>query len=513
MAAFSRLLKVGSMSDAMGVYVPAMVLQKALALGRLVGLAYLMSRAGPQYGMWRIGLTVAVLAAPVLAFGAGPGLRRHVSTYAARGQLGVFYRRVRWFVPLVCLATGCIALACSGVITRGVIVSKARAARIDLPYGAQWALCVAALANGVVMGVYQSVVGFIVGMRAYRLVSVVEVAFNVLFAVLAAVAALVWPTGLALLCAHLAAVGITLAGAAWALHVLVARSTGDERASPQSPAPGASEMLGRLMRFGVGAMAATVGLLAAQSVSLYMVNRQMGKGPAGVYGLFAQLGQPVFMIASAAWTVVLTHAASQWASARRDEAMADLQTHYKAIATAAMTLAVLMLAAAPLWVRLLPEAFGQGLGLLCGLFLLYQSLAHMALMHIVARLHERPWVVGVSALAGGAVNAALALWWLPRWGLAGAAWAAGVGMYAGGGAVAVGYLLVTRTKPALSTCAVLAAPGLFLLGSVAPAWTIAAAWACVLGVAAKTNWVFSAEEKARIARVMGRWGGVFRPKR
>jgi len=451
MAARGRLLKVGSMGDALGVYVPAMVVQKAVALGRLVLLAYLMSRAGPQYGMWRIGLMVAVLAAPVLAVGAGPGLRRYVSMYEARGQLRTFYRRVRWFVPLLCVAAGGVGLACSGLITRGVIVSKARAAEIDLTYGAQWALCIAALANGVMMGVYQGVVGFIVGMRAYRLVSVVEVAFNVLFAVLAVVVVTVCPTGVALLCAHLAAVGITLAGAAWALHVLVARSTDDVCQSPELPCPSASAMLGRLVRFGAGAMVATVGLLAAQSVSLYMVNRQMGKGPAGVYGLFAQLGQPIFMVASAAWTVVLTHAARRWEASQRDEALADLQTSFKAIATAAMTLAVLVLASGPLWVRLLPATFRGGLVLMCGLLLLFQSLTHLALMHIVARLHERPCVVAVSAVVGGAANAALAWRWLPSWGLVGAAWAAGVGMYVGGGAVAVGYLLITPPKQELRT--------------------------------------------------------------
>ena len=504
MAAFGPLLKVGSMGDALGVYVPAMALQKAVGLARLVLLAYLMSRAPQQYGMWRIGLMVAVLAAPVLAMGAGQGLRRYVSMYEARGQLGAFYRRVRWFGPLLCVATGCVAVACSGLITRGVIVSRSRAAEIDLAYGAQWALCIAALANGVVMAIYQGVVGFIVGLRAYRLVSVVEVAFNVLFAVLAAVVVTVWPTGLALLWAHLAAVGVTLAGAAWALHVLVARSTAHERRTPDSTAPAASDMLGRLVRFGVGAMAATVGLLAAQSVSLYMVNRHAGKGPAGVYGLFAQLAQPIFMVASAAWTVVLTHAARRWEAGQRGEALGDLQTRFKAIATAAMTLAVVVLAAGPLWVPLLPETFGAGLGLLCGLLLLFQSLTHMALMHIIARLHERPYVVAVSAVVGGAVNAALACWWLPWWGLAGAAWAAGVGMYAGGGAVAVGYLLITRTKLELRTYAVLAAPGLFLLGAVAPAWTVAAVWAGVIAIAATTEWLFSADEKARIAGVIGR---------
>ena len=39
MSFLPRLLKVGSMTEALGVYVPAMILQKALGLGRVLVLA------------------------------------------------------------------------------------------------------------------------------------------------------------------------------------------------------------------------------------------------------------------------------------------------------------------------------------------------------------------------------------------------------------------------------------------------------------------------------------------
>ena len=501
MAALSRLLKVSSMTDALGLYVPAMIVQKAVGLGRLVLLAYMMSRVPHQYGMWGLGLMVATLAAPLLAIGAGQGIRRYVGTYEARGQLEAFYRRVRWFVPVVCIATGCIALGFSGPITRGVIVSRAQAGATDLPYRQQLAVCIVALANAVVMAMHQGVVGFMAGMRAYRLVSVLEVFLSVLFTALACVGVAFHPTGLAVLWAHLAAVLLTLVLGVCALGVLVRRSAGPGRAAEGCKPTG---MLRRLVRFGLGAMLAVLSLATAQSVSLYIVNRWEGKAAAGIYALFAQLSQPVFFVACAAWTVIMTHSVARWESGDRDGAMRRLQTGYKAVAVATMTLSVGVLAAAPLWLRLLPDTFGSGGQLLGGLLMFFQSLTHLAVMTIVARLHERPVAAAVPMLLGAGLNAVLACWWLGSGGPPAAAWAAGVGMYVGGGAAALGYLLVTRTRLQCGTYVVMSAPVLLALAVRLPLWAPGAAWAAVLAASLATNRLFSGQEKHVLAEGLRR---------
>ena len=498
MAALRRLLKASPVSEALGVYVPAMLLQKAVGLGRLVLLAYLLSRVPHEYGMWGIGVMVATLAAPVLTVGIAHGLRRYASQHLARGQLRVFYRRVRWFVPLACVLAAGAALACSGPLTRWVVVSKARAARVDLPYGEQLTLCMAALANAAAMSLYQLVEGFISGLRAYRLLSVVEVGFGVLFTVIAAVVAAYCPTGLAVLWAHLAATLAAAAAGGVGLHALVRRMSAREAQAARPERWRA--MLGRLVRFGLGAMAAALCLAAAEFVSLYMVNRWEGKAAAGIYALFAQLSKPMFLMACAVWTVILTHSAARWEAGDRREALGGLETGYRLVAAGTMTLTVAALAAAPLWLGLLPSSFRGGVALLGGLLMFFQSLTHLAVMNIVARLHERPGAVAAALLAGGAVNAVLAWRWMGPWGLAGASWGAGVGMYAGGTGVAAAYLLITRTRLAPGTYVVLAAPALLALSIPGPLWAPAAAWGVVLAAALATNRVFSAEDK----RAMGR---------
>ena len=95
MSALSRLLKVGSIAESMGVYLPAMILQKAVGLLRVVLLVYLLSDAPGEYGLWGIGVMVFTVAAPLLTLGASQGLIRYVSFYEARQRLTEFYRRVR----------------------------------------------------------------------------------------------------------------------------------------------------------------------------------------------------------------------------------------------------------------------------------------------------------------------------------------------------------------------------------------------------------------------------------
>ena len=51
MAILSRLLKVGSIAHSMSVYLPAMVLQKGLGLGRLILLTYLLKDKS-EMGHW-----------------------------------------------------------------------------------------------------------------------------------------------------------------------------------------------------------------------------------------------------------------------------------------------------------------------------------------------------------------------------------------------------------------------------------------------------------------------------
>ena len=484
----SGLLKVGSIVDSLGVYLPSKIIQKAVGFARLLLFMYLMSR--DQYGLWGLGMAVFTIAAPLLTLGSHHGLTRYASLYEARGQLKAFYRRMLWCVVLVTVPTTALALAGSDLITHLVIVSHRRAA--DITYTHQRLICWAALANAMVLALYYNMLAILSGLRTYRLAAVVELLFALAFAAVGIGILHVSASGLAVLLAHLAALVISLVFGMIVLHLGI--DTLADQAPQRAETDAAGTVKGafpRVLRFGLVALIGSTLWAWAGYVSFWLTNKTRGTAEGGVYHAFLSLGQPVVFVADAIWAVVFTHVARRWESHQRGTALAVLETAFKAVAMTMMTLTILLYAAAPALAWVLPARFLGGLDLLGGLLLFFQVMIHLALLTILAKLHERPLVIAVAALAAIAANVALAMLWMPARGAAGAALAAGVGVYAAYAMVTAVYVLLCRVRLAWNTWLVLAAPALLLL----PVQVAAIAWAGVCAVTTMTHVMFSHREK------------------
>ena len=482
----SRLLKVGSIVDSLGVYLPAKIIQKAIGFARLVLFMFLMSR--DQYGLWGLGMAIFTIAAPLLTLGSHHGLTRYASLYEARGQLKAFYRHMLWCVALLAVPTTALALAGSDLITHLVIVPHGG----NIAY-TQRLICWAALANAMVLALYYNLLAILSGLRTYRLAALVELLFAVTFAAVGIGILYVSASGLAVLLAHLAALVIALVFGTVVLHLGIDVLADQARRRADADAvPGATGTLKgafpRVLRFGLVALVGSTLWAWAGYVSFWLTNKTRGTAEGGVYHAFLSLGQPVVFVADAIWAVVFTHVTRRWESNQRGTALAVLETAFKAVAMTMMTLTLLLYAAAPAFAWVLPTRFLGGLDLLPGLLLFFQVMIHLALLTILAKLHERPLVIAVAALAAIAANVALAMLWR---GAAGAAMAAGVGVGAAYALVTAVYVLVCRVRLAWNTWVVLAAPALLLL----PVRIAAIAWACVCAVTTMTHLMFSPREK------------------
>jgi len=234
------------------------------------------------------------------------------------------------------------------------------------------------------------------------------------------------------------------------------------------------------------------------------------KAQAGVFAVFLRLAQPIVFLANAAWSVIFAHVANWWESGDREMAMSRLETAYKGVCLATMSLTVLIYVSAGLWVRILPGDYRAGQAVLGGLLMFFQVICNLSLTTIVAKLRERPIVIVLCALAGGVLNVVLARWWMSAAAAGGApaaaAWAAGVGMYAGAGAVTVVYFLVARISVSPGTWFVLASPAILLL----PAWIVAPAWAGVLAAAAMTGLILRPDQKRLLLDGAGRIGRLLK---
>ncbi len=177
---FPALFKSSTLSGSLGLYVPAIALQKLLGLGRLLVFIHFMSGVPGQYNLWAAGIMVVDILSPLVCLGSNQGIARYVSVYQARGLLAAFYRRMRWGVLGLCIAMTLLA-ACGGDIIRRLAID-APDARID-PAG-QMLVVYAALACVLASALYMNLMGLLNGLRTYRLASAVELLLGVAFTLL-----------------------------------------------------------------------------------------------------------------------------------------------------------------------------------------------------------------------------------------------------------------------------------------------------------------------------------------
>ena len=174
--------------------------------------------------------------------------------------------------------------------------------------------------------------------------------------------------------------------------------------------------------------------------------------------------------------------------------MATLELSFKVIAITVMTFTIAIYATSPLWIKLLDARYQVGLDYLPGLFTLAVGISNLTMLTIPAKLHERPIIIGFGAVSGVALNILLAALWMPRWGEVGAALAAGVGMYFGGGIVMFVYLLAAKVNLRDSSYFILALPVLLLF----PIYILAPLWLVILAVCIFSPWIFSKTQKAAL---------------
>jgi len=500
-----RLYSVGTLGELMGIHVSVTVLQRFLGLIRVLVLAWML--APEHMSLWGLGVMIFTVLGPLMTLGTDTGTERYVSLFEARGRLKLFYRKMRFGVLALVLLLGAALLVSAEHITTLVIAAGKGVSGVTWDH--QVLICWLALVNAMLWALHLNVLSFLKGMRVYRVVSVVHILFSVLFTAMAVGVLWVWPTATAALVTHAVALGITLVAALGFLHFGIVLAGGrrgrggDRRKEPRdghvdrrAPKPARElprNLFGRLVTFGLISVLGTALWSVNSYISFYMLyrNQELSKSQAGVFFVFMRLAYPVMLLAQAAWAVLFVHVARRWESGQRDKAMDVLETAYKGIALAIMTLAVIVYATAPYWVLILKSQYHFGARLVGPLMMSFLSVAFMALMTMIARLNERPAVIAAAAMLSGAANVILGSIWIGEHGVTGAAYAAGVGMFIGVGLVSCVYFLAARIRLHWSTITVLPLPAILLL----PPWAAASGWTVAVAVMLTTPLIFTKDQK------------------
>jgi O-antigen/teichoic acid export membrane protein len=489
----------------MGIHVSVTILQRALGFVRVLVLAWML--APEHMSLWGLGVMLFTILGPMMTLGTDSGTERYVALFEARGRTDLFYRKMRFGVLGLVLLVGAGLLVNAEHITSLVIAAGKGVSGVTRDH--QVLICWLALVNAMLWALQLNVLSFLKGMRVYRIVSVIHILFSVLFTVMAVGVLWFWPTATAALLTHAVSLGISLVAAWGFLHFGIVHTGGRRRRGPdrrKTPRPGHVDrrapipaqklprnLFARLVTFGLISVLGTALWSVNSYISFYMLysHQELSKSQAGVFFVFMRLAHPVVLLAHAAWAVLFVHVARRWESGRRDKAMDVLETAYKGIAIAIMTLAVIIYATAPYWIRILKSQYHCGVGLVGPLMMSFLAVAFMALMTMVARLRERPAVIAAAAMVSGAANVLLANIWIEQYGVIGAAYASGVGMFIGVGLVSVVFLLASRVRLHWSTLGVLLLPAILLL----PAWAAVAGWGGAVAVMLATPLVFTTDQK------------------
>jgi len=482
------LCKVGSLSRSLAIYLPAVGAQKVLGLVRVLLFAYLMRHVQHQYGLWIAGVMLFAVGGPLATLGANHGLTRYVSLYESSGQLASFYRRIRWGVIGCVLAVVILGFIFAGQLGRYFVASEIPSSITghDVNMRVTWL----ALLNVLAGALYYDLLAVLAGMRTYRIISLLEVGFSVLLTIVGTAVLMARPTAVALLTAHMVCLSATFCAGAVVLHLAIERSGVGRAVSADHRA---IEPLVKVLRFGFVAMIGNLVWIADQYMSFHLTNRRFGKNSAAVFGVFLQLAQPAFLLASSAWSVIFTYAAKQWETSDRRLAVDLLETAYKSVVLVTTAVAIAILAAVPVWNVIVPVQYRQGFQLLGELVMFFGVLSNLAMLTMLAKLQERPWIIVVAAFAGGVANLLVAWWLMPlfEFGPKGAALAAGVGMYIGAGLVSAVYFPLCGIRLGWWTYLLMASPVILLL----PPAIAGGVWSAVLVAAMATRWVFSRSQR------------------
>jgi len=487
------------MAESLGVYVPAKVLGKALALGRMLMFVYLLDRL--EYGLWSIGMMLAMFAAPLVGLSCHQGIIRYVSGQEAAGKIGEFYRRLRLpLLAIILISTG-LAMAGSGVITDLVITAKPEvSAGVQRPV--LLGICWAAIANAALLAGLWNVLAIFYGLRMYIAAAGLELLFAVGFFAVGGVALTRPGSAILLMWLHAAMVAALLLTSLALLPSALARAKvaalAENHSSQAKPKP--KHPMGAVIRFSLAGMAGMLAWMAAGYFGLWKTNRDFGPSLAAVFAVFFILAQSIAFLAEATWAVVLPHATRLWETAGPGEAKQLLASSYKTIAAALMTLAVAVYLSQSLWKQLLPEKYdiAQSTMLLAGLMTIFQVTSHMGLLMMLAKLRQQPVFHALAALAGLACGAAFTIFLLKNPSPPAIAFWLGAGIYLGSGAVATAYFTIIKPAMPAGCYILLAAPAILLL----PPPVAALAWAGFLAVAATTRIIFTKAEKQQIINRM-----------
>jgi O-antigen/teichoic acid export membrane protein len=298
------------------VYMPAVMVSRALALIRLLLVARILGEARKgQYGVYQQALVLMNWLVPVVMFGLGDVAERYAARFEREGRLAWWVRRHAVRLAATGLAAATLLIAATPWVGRNIF-------HLDPSAGRAWMLDATCAAAIIFLALYQYVAALLRGMRAYNAVAGMEVTSAILLLILSTLAA-IHGSAVGLVYMYAVSVGVPMlffAGLAWS------------RINAPTTAAGAPRSV-RLSRFGRWALVRLLLMMSFGFLSVWGVGylaAQAGWPSRDVQEAQAEYAIPYRMaellsyIAITAWASTYGIAAKFWAHGQTRRARAEL---------------------------------------------------------------------------------------------------------------------------------------------------------------------------------------------
>ena len=516
------------------VYLPSMILQKGLGMVRLVWLTRLVETT--QWAIWTIGLMIFSLVGPAITLGANHGIARYTSLYEVQDRLGEFYKKAKLIILSLAICFTILiwiswAQVRDWIFLFNEFISQKQTIKATL---IDSKISCAIIGNIFMLGIYVCLTSFICALRLYRLAAVVEIFFTLSFSTIAICWTSFNSTAEAILFSHLISLIATIILGIYFAELAVRKMQNQEvkqqfETEPQfvvptdvsdeletslqaaidptenlaknnrkiiSPTIATSGKLIQIARFSIFSMVSTLIWSSVSYIGFIMVYLCWSAQHAGPFAAVQSVCQRIIFIANAAWGVLFAHVAKRWESQNKAGALYILETAFKGISLLVSTLAVLLIISAPLWVKVLAKNYQFAETCIPGIIMFFATASNLTLLTILAKLHEKPIIISIAALVGGAAIIALGAITINRadqseMNFELAARATGVGMFLGANLVMIIFFALAKIRIAANTYFIILLPALFLM----PVEILAPAWGLILAFAIFTNKLFSHQQK------------------
>lgn len=356
----ARLFHSSTVAESLGFYLPTAVIYRALGLVRGVLLAWLISKQ--EFGTFQIVLLAVNILVPLCAVGLSEALTRYVPQYEARHRLRAFLRRVVPFALLLATALCAAVFLAAQPISRLLFTMFGHGESASAPTGSRVPLLHLTAVTTLILIAYVLVLAIVRGLRMFLAVSMMELISNVLFTLLAVLAAVVgYQSAEAVMICYALGYLATLAGFGLPLWMLLVRSPGQTLPLEESEARlGAAPLLARILSYSLWSAMAAVSWQLVQYYPMWFLQKVHGPEVVAVCGGIHLVTQAVLIAATSVVMVIQPTVTRTWETLGQDAARHQLSLAHKITSLVTLSICAILDLGAPWLIRLFPAGYAAG---------------------------------------------------------------------------------------------------------------------------------------------------------